>query len=112
MVGARHRRDDPAAAAYAEAGADCLYAPASTPSSRSPRSSRPWPQAGEPADQRAVHHRRGGGRTRRAPDQRRGHAGANGLGGFLTAAQEIAGRGDFARFEELPNVDALFSDGR
>jgi 2-methylisocitrate lyase-like PEP mutase family enzyme len=28
--------------------------------------------------------------------------------GFLQAAQEIADAGTFSRFEQLPNVDALF----
>lgn len=31
-------------------------------------------------------------------------------GAFLAAAQEIAGSGTFSRFTDLPNVDALFAD--
>ena len=30
--------------------------------------------------------------------------------GFLEAAQEIADAGTFSRFEQLPNVDALFRE--
>jgi 2-methylisocitrate lyase-like PEP mutase family enzyme len=30
--------------------------------------------------------------------------------GFLQAAKEIADEGAFSRFEQLPNVDALFRD--
>ena len=29
-------------------------------------------------------------------------------GGFLAAAKEIAGDGTFTRFDQLPNVEALF----
>ena len=95
--------------AYAEAGADCLFAPridtveqvAAIIAAVSPKPvnlliNAPFMTAAEAA---ALGVRRisvGGtlARTARA--------------GFLQAAQEIADRGTFSSFERLPNVDALF----
>ncbi len=49
--------------AYADAGADCLYAPRhQRPGARHGHRRGGRAEAGQPADQRAVHHRRGGGR--------------------------------------------------
>ncbi len=67
--------------AYSEAGADCLYAPRIDNRGTSGcRCRRGCAQAGEPADQRAVHDGRAGGCSGRAPDQRGRHARAHGMG--------------------------------
>ena len=74
--------------AYAEAGADCLYAPRiDNARARRRDRRRGGTQTGEPADQRSVHHRRGGGRAGSTADQRRGHARARRLG-WLPAGRE------------------------
>lgn len=96
--------------AYAEAGADCLYAPridavehvAAVVAAVSPRPvnlliNAPFMTVSAAA---ALGVRRisvGGTLARTA------------WGGFLQAAQEIADAGTFTRFETLPNVDALLS---
>ena len=95
--------------AYAEAGADCLYAPrigtveqvAAIVAAVAPKPvnlliNAPFITVAEAA---ALGVRRisvGGTLARTA------------WGGFLQAAQEIADAGTFSRFERLPNVDALF----
>jgi 2-methylisocitrate lyase-like PEP mutase family enzyme len=95
--------------AYAEAGADCLYAPrintveqvAAIIAAVSPKPvnlliNAPFVTASEAA---ALGVRRisvGGTLARTA------------WGGFLEAASEIAEAGTFSRFEQLPNVDGLF----
>ena len=95
--------------AYAEAGADCLFAPridtveqvAAIIAAVSPKPvnlliNAPFMTAAEAA---ALGVRRisvGGTLARTA------------WAGFLQAAQEIADRGTFSSFERLPNVDALF----
>ena len=67
--------------AYAEAGADCLYAPfISTPEQVVGGRHRRGAEAGEPARPCAVHHRRGSGLPRRPADQPRRHSRAHGLG--------------------------------
>jgi 2-methylisocitrate lyase-like PEP mutase family enzyme len=98
--------------AYAEAGADCLYAPRIT----EPEHVRAVVVAVAPkpvnllinasfttvAEAAALGVRRisvGGTLARTA------------WGGFLRAADEIAQRGTFSGFQDLPNVDALWSDG-
>jgi 2-methylisocitrate lyase-like PEP mutase family enzyme len=97
--------------AYAEAGADCLYAPRlTTPADVSAVVAA---AAGKPvnllanapfitvAEAAALGVRRvsvGGTLARTA------------WRGFLEAAQEIADHGTFTRFEGLPNVDALLAD--
>jgi len=97
--------------AYAEAGADCLYAPrigsvehvAAIVSAASPKPvnlliNAPFITVAEAA---ALGVRRisvGGTLARTA------------WAGFLEAAQEIAGAGTFSRFERLPDVEALFRD--
>ena len=96
--------------AYAEAGADCLYAPrigtveqisaiidAVSPKPVNLLINAPFITVAEAA---ALGVRRisvGGTLARTA------------WAGFLQAAQEIADAGTFSRFEELPNVDALLS---
>jgi 2-methylisocitrate lyase-like PEP mutase family enzyme len=96
--------------AYAEAGADCLYAPrigtvehiATVVAAVSPKPvnlliNAPFITVAEAA---ALGVRRisvGGTLARTA------------WGGFLQAAQEIADTGTFSRFERLPDVDARFS---
>jgi 2-methylisocitrate lyase-like PEP mutase family enzyme len=98
--------------AYAEAGADCLYAPridnvehvvaivaAVAPKPVNLLINAPFITVAEAS---AVGVRRisvGGTLARTA------------WGGWLQAAQEIADSGTFSRFEQLPNVDALFHDG-
>jgi methylisocitrate lyase len=97
--------------AYAEAGADCLYAPRITTTDQieavvaavAPRPvnlliNAPFVTVAEAA---ALGVRRisVGGTLARAA-----------WAGFLEAAQEIAGAGTFTRFERLPNVDGLFRD--
>jgi 2-methylisocitrate lyase-like PEP mutase family enzyme len=95
--------------AYSEAGADCLYAPriqrmehvvaivqAVAPKPVNLLINAPFTTV---ADAAAVGVRRisvGGTLARCA------------WGGFLQAAQEIAGSGSFSRFTDLPNVDARF----
>ncbi|HEU5244139.1 MAG TPA: isocitrate lyase/phosphoenolpyruvate mutase family protein [Gaiellaceae bacterium] len=95
--------------AYAEAGADCLYAPgigtaeqvsavvaAVAPKPVNLLANAPFTTVAEAA---ALGVRRisvGGTLARTA------------WAGFLAAAQEIATDGTFSRFTELPNVDALF----
>lgn len=97
--------------AYAEAGADCLYAPridrvehvAAIIAAVSPKPvnlliNAPFMTVAEAA---ALGVRRisvGGTLARTA------------WAGFLQAAKEIADEGTFSRFERLPNVDALFAD--
>jgi 2-methylisocitrate lyase-like PEP mutase family enzyme len=95
--------------AYAEAGADCLYAPridniehvkavvaAAAPKPVNLLINSPFMTVAEAA---ALGVRRvsvGGTLARTA------------WAGFLASAQEIADSGTFSRFESLPNVDALF----
>jgi 2-methylisocitrate lyase-like PEP mutase family enzyme len=95
--------------AYAEAGADCLYAPgigmpeevsavveAVAPKPVNMLANTPFATVAEAA---ALGVRRisvGGTLARTA------------WAGFLTAAEEIAAEGTFTRFADLPNVDALF----
>ena len=97
--------------AYAEAGADCLYAPrlgtlehvAAVIAAVSPKPvnlliNAPFITVAQAA---ALGVRRisvGGTLARSA------------WGGFLQAAQEIADAGTFSRFERLPDVDGLFRD--
>jgi 2-methylisocitrate lyase-like PEP mutase family enzyme len=97
--------------AYAEAGAECLYAPRlTTPEEVSAVVAA---AAGKPVNLLA-----------NAPLITVGEAAALGVRrisvggtlartawrGFLEAAQEIADHGTFTRFEGLPNVDALLAD--
>ena len=97
--------------AYAEAGADCLYAPridnvehiAAIVAAVSPKPvnlliNAPFITVAEAADLGVRRISVGGTLARTA------------WGGFLQAAKEIADAGTFSRFEQLPNVDALFSD--
>jgi 2-methylisocitrate lyase-like PEP mutase family enzyme len=94
--------------AYAEAGADCLYAPridkiehvAAIVSAVSPKPvnlliNAPFTTVAEAA-QLGVRRISVGGTLARTA-----------WGGFLQAAREIADEGTFSRFEGLPNVDAL-----
>jgi 2-methylisocitrate lyase-like PEP mutase family enzyme len=94
--------------AYAEAGADCLYAPridklehvSAIVSAVSPKPvnlliNAPFTTVAEAA-QLGVRRISVGGTLART-----------GWGGFLEAAAEIAETGTFSRFERLPNVDAL-----
>jgi 2-methylisocitrate lyase-like PEP mutase family enzyme len=96
--------------AYAEAGADCLYAPrldaseqvAAIVAAVSPRpvnmlANTSSVTVGEAASLGVRRISTGGTLARTA------------WGGFLAAAQEIAADGTFTRFEGLPNVDALLS---
>lgn len=95
--------------AYAEAGADCLYAPRidsgeqirAIVSAVSPKPvnlliNAPFTTVAE-AEQLGVRRISVGGTLARTA-----------WGGFLQAAREIAEEGTFSRFEQLPNVDALF----
>lgn len=95
--------------AYAEAGADCLYAPridrtehiAAVVSAVAPKPvnllvNAPFTTVAEAA-QLGVRRISVGGTLARTA-----------WGGFLDAAKEIADAGTFSRFERLPNVDALF----
>src|SRR5207302_5685180 len=97
--------------AYAEAGADCLYAPridsvdhvAAIVAAVSPKPlnlliNAPFMTVGEAATLGVRRISVGGTLARTA------------WAGFLRAAKEIAGAGRFSRFERLPNVDALFRD--
>jgi 2-methylisocitrate lyase-like PEP mutase family enzyme len=95
--------------AYAEAGADCLYAPrldkledvAAVVAAVSPKPvnlliNAPFTTVAEAARLGVRRISVGGTLARTA------------WGGFLQAAKEIADEGTFSRFEQLPNVDALF----
>jgi len=97
--------------AYAEAGADCLYAPridrvehvAAIVAAVSPRPvnllvNAPFITVAEAASL-GVRRISVGGTLARAA-----------WGGFLGAAQEMAEQGTFSRFTGLPNVDALFRE--
>ena len=66
-------------------------------------------EAGQPPDQRAVHHRRGGGPARRTPDQRRRHARPHGLGWVPGSGAGDRRHGTFTRFEDLPDVEGLLA---
>ena len=67
--------------AYAEAGADCLYAPGlGTTQECRDRGESGRAKAGERAGQQRLHDRRGTGRSRCPPDQRGGRARARGMG--------------------------------
>lgn len=94
--------------AYAEAGADCLYAPrvatvehvAALVAAVSPKPlnlliNAPFTTVAE-AEQLGVRRISVGGTLARTA-----------WGGFLSAAQEIADAGTFSHFEQLPNVDRL-----
>ena len=95
--------------AYAEAGADCLYAPridtveqvAAIVDAVSPKPvnlliNAPFMTVAQAADLGVRRISVGGTLARTA------------WAGFLESAREIAATGTFARFEQLPNVDALF----
>ncbi len=97
--------------AYAEAGADCLYAPridklehiSAIVDAVSPRPvnlliNAPFTTVAEAA-QLGVRRISVGGTLARTA-----------WGGFLEAAKEIADTGTFSRFDQLPNVDALLHD--
>ena len=97
--------------AYAEAGADCLYAPridsvehvaaiiaAVAPKPVNLLINAPFMTVGEAATL-GVRRISVGGTLARAA-----------WAGFLGAAREIADAGTFSRFERLPDVDALFRD--
>src|SRR5204862_6132371 len=97
--------------AYAEAGADCLYAPrvestehiAAIIAAVSPKPvnlliNAPFMTVSEAAAMGVRRISVGGTLARTA------------WAGFLQAAREIADAGTFSRFERLPNVDALFRD--
>ena len=94
--------------AYAEAGADCLYAPridnlahvsaivaAVSPKPVNLLINAPFTTVAEAAQLGVRRISVGGTLARTAWD------------GFLKAAREIAGEGTFSRFERLPDVDAL-----
>ena len=95
--------------AYADAGADCLYAPriekrediAAVVSAAAPKPvnlliNAPFITVAEAAEMGVRRISVGGTLARTA------------WGGFLQAATEIADEGTFSRFERIPNVDALF----
>ena len=95
--------------AYAEAGADCLYAPristledvsaivaAVSPKPVNLLINAPFTTVEEAARLGVRRISVGGTLARTA------------WGGFLQAAREIADEGTFSRFDQLPNVDALF----
>ncbi len=95
--------------AYAEAGADCLYAPrvesiehigaivaAVSPKPVNLLINAPFLTVAEAADLGVRRISVGGTLARTA------------WAGFLRAAQEIAEEGSFTRFEALPDIDALF----
>ena len=97
--------------AYAEAGADCLYAPRITAvdhikaviSAVSPKPvnlliNAPFMTVGEAAEMGVRRISVGGTLARTA------------WAGFLRAAQEIADEGTFSAFDGLPNVDAMMGD--
>ena len=80
--------------AYADAGADCLYAPwISTVDAGVGDRHRGRTEAREPACQRALHHGRGGRLARRPPDQRRRHARAHRVGRFPRSRRGDRDRG-------------------
>ena len=95
--------------AYAEAGADCLYAPrietaeqlsavvaAVAPKPVNLLANAPFITVAEAADLGVRRISVGGTLARTA------------WAGFLAAAEEIATEGTFSRFADLPNVDAIF----
>jgi 2-methylisocitrate lyase-like PEP mutase family enzyme len=95
--------------AYAEAGADCLYAPrietveqisaivaAVAPKPVNLLANAPFVTVAEAASLGVRRISVGGTLARTA------------WGGFLAAAEEIATEGTFTRFADLPNVDAVF----
>jgi 2-methylisocitrate lyase-like PEP mutase family enzyme len=97
--------------AYADAGADCLYAPridsvdhivaivaAVAPKPVNLLVNAPFITVAQAADLGVRRISVGGTLARTA------------WGGFLEAASEIAERGTFSRFERLPNVDDVFRD--
>lgn len=97
--------------AYAEAGADCLYAPriqraehvaaivdAVAPKPVNLLINGPWIDAAKAAELGVRRISVGGTLARTA------------WAGFLQAAREIADAGTFTRFERLPDVDALLAD--
>ena len=97
--------------AYAEAGADCLYAPridavehvAAIVAAVSPKPvnlliNAPFMTVAEAADLGVRRISVGGTLARTA------------WAGFLQAAKEIADAGTFSRFDQLPNVDAMLRD--
>jgi 2-methylisocitrate lyase-like PEP mutase family enzyme len=97
--------------AYAEAGADCLYAPLLTTAEQiatvvaavAPKPvnllvNAPFVTVSEAADLGVRRISVGGTLARTA------------WAGFLAAAEEIASEGTFTRFEGLPNVNELFSE--
>ena len=106
----RHRRDDPTAAGVRRGRRRLPLRPADRHrrAGLGDRRGR-GTQAGEPADQRAVHHRRRGRGTRRTADQCRRNPGAHRVGRLPRGAGEIADTGTFSRFEKLPDVEALLS---
>jgi 2-methylisocitrate lyase-like PEP mutase family enzyme len=96
--------------AYAEAGADCLYAPrietaeqvsavvtAVAPKPVNLLANAPFTTVAEAASLGVRRLSLGGTLARTA------------WAGFLAAAEEIATEGTFTRFADLPNVDALFA---
>jgi 2-methylisocitrate lyase-like PEP mutase family enzyme len=98
--------------AYADAGADCLYAPridnlehvsaivaAVSPKPVNLLINAPFTTVAEAAQLGVRRISVGGTLARTAWD------------GFLTAAQEIADEGTFSRFDGLPNVDSLLGRG-
>ena len=98
--------------AYADAGADCLYAPridnldhvsaivaAVSPKPVNLLINAPFTSVAEAAQLGVRRISVGGTLARTAWD------------GFLTAAQEIADEGTFSRFDGLPNVDGLLGRG-
>jgi len=98
--------------AYADAGADCLYAPridnlehvsaivaAVSPKPVNLLINAPFTTVAE-AEQLGVRRISVGGTLARTA-----------WDGFLTAAQEIADEGTFSRFDGLPNVDSLLGRG-
>jgi 2-methylisocitrate lyase-like PEP mutase family enzyme len=99
--------------AYAEAGADCLYAPrietvgqveaivaAVSPKPVNLLINAPFMTVPE-AESLGVRRISVGGTLARTA-----------WAGFLQAAREIADTGTFSRFEQLPNVDGLFGDSQ
>ncbi|WP_235174746.1 isocitrate lyase/PEP mutase family protein [Tomitella biformata] len=97
--------------AYSEAGADCLYAPgidtagqvsaiiaAVAPAPVNVLINAPYLTVGEAAGLGVRRISVGGTLARVA------------WGGFLAAAREIAEEGTFTRFEQLPDIEALFVD--
>jgi hypothetical protein len=95
--------------AYADAGADCLYAPR-IDTARSGRCDRRrgFLQTGERIDRCAIRDGRRSCGPGSATDRVGGTLARTAWAGFLQAAQEIADSGSFSRFEMLPNVNAVF----